>query len=613
MNYAHRQDEPGPGTPAVIYCRVSSKAQTTRGDGLGSQENRCREYAGYKGYAVQQVFVDDVTGKLAERPGMLSMLSWLRKHKREAPVVIIDDISRFARDMETHIKLRKLLGAAGGTLKSPTVEFGEDSDSILVENMLASVSQHQREKNSEQTKNRMRARTLNGYWVFHAPIGYRYERKSGHGNVLVRNEPFASILQEALEGYASGRFETQVEVKRFLERQPAYPKDLPNGEIRNQRIAEILTRPVYAGYIEVPSWGVSLRKGQHEGLISFETFDHIQTRLKGTAKAPARSDISADFPLRGFVLCDDCGKPLTACWSQGKKQKYPYYLCPTKGCESYRKSIKRDELEGEFEELLQQIEPSKGLYELVKAMFRDAWDMRLAQAADAAKAIKKSIQDTEKQIEQLLDRIVAAESDSVIRAYEKRIAKLEHEKALAVEKLGAGTKPRMTLEESFEHAMRFLSSPWTIWKNADLTLKKTVLRLAFSEPLPYRRNEGLRTPNLAFPFKALGEFCTGKSEMAHPQGFEPWASAFGGQRSIQLSYGCVGGSIAVMAKGRNRHSRSAEPVTPQRLVPSGVASLRSVALPCNCVPRSGSSWKNKRDSPPNPTRVLPVPTGRIPS
>ncbi len=323
--------------------------------------------------------------------------------------------------------------------------------------------------------------------------------------MLVRDEPHASILQEALEGYASGRFETQVEVKRFLERQPSFPKDLLGGEIRNQRIYDMLTRVIFAGYIEAPKWKVPLRKAQHEGLISFETFEKIQKRLKGTAKAPARKDISEDFPLRGFVLCNDCQKPLTACWSQGKNQKYPYYLCPTKGCPSYRKSIKREKLEGEFENLLQSLQPSQGLFALVKTMFRDAWDQRLARTSDGSKALKMSIKQIDKQIDQLLDRVVDATNDSVVSAYEKRIAKLEREKILAEEQLAQTGKPRHTFDESFEHAKRFLSSPWNIWSESDLPLKKTVLRLAFIEPLPYCRNQGLRTPNLSLPFKALGD------------------------------------------------------------------------------------------------------------
>ncbi|WP_246018401.1 recombinase family protein [Pelagibacterium montanilacus] len=391
----------GPGTKAIIYCRVSDTKQTTRGDGLNSQETRCREFAKYKGYEVAAVFKDDMSGRFHARPGMKEALSFLRRHRKSPHVLIIDDITRLARGLDAHIKLRADINGAGGILESPSIEFGEDSDSILGENLLASVSQHQRQKNGEQTKNRMRARIQNGYWPFLAPIGYRHARSNGgHGRVLVRDEPYASILQEALEGYALGRFQTQVEVKRFLESQPAFPKDLNGVEVRNQRVFELLTRTLYAGYVEHADWGVSLRKGHHEALIDYTTFQRIQERLTSTAKAPARKDISADFPLREFIQCSDCGTMLTACWSASSTgEKYPYYLCKTKGCESYCKSIKRDQLEEDFLRLLQSLEPSKGLFQVARAMFRDIWDSRLAAAAETWTALKKEVQKIERQIE----------------------------------------------------------------------------------------------------------------------------------------------------------------------------------------------------------------------
>ncbi|MDY6857890.1 MAG: zinc ribbon domain-containing protein, partial [Pseudomonadota bacterium] len=318
------------------------------------------------------------------------------------------------------------------------------------------------------------------------------------------------------------RFQTQVEVKRFLERQPLFPKDLNGREVRNQRVYEMLTRVLYAGYVEHDNWGVSLRDGHHEGLIDFSTYQRIQGRLTGTAKAPARKDISQDFPLRGFVLCNDCGEALTACWSTSKTgKKHPYYLCKTKGCESYRKSIRRDMLEEDFEGLLQSLEPAQGLFKLARAMFKDAWDFRLAQSRSTGKELRKKAAQVEKQIDALVERTVEATSASVMAAFERKIKKLEEDRILIAEQIASAGKPKHTFEESFELAMNFLSSPWYIWKNSSLAGQKMVLRLAFVEPIGYCRNQGVRTPKISFPFKVLGGISSANCEMARWGGFEP--------------------------------------------------------------------------------------------
>lgn len=440
---------------AVIYCRVSSVKQTAEGDGLASQETRCREYTHYKGLEVVEIFRDPgASGGLIDRPGMKTMLAWLRQHRKDTPVVIIDDISRLARGIEAHMKLRAAIGSVGARLESPSIEFGEDSDSLLVENLLASVAQHQREKNGEQTQNRMRARLMNGYWVFHAPIGYRYERVARHGKMLVPDEPVASALREALEGFASGRFASQAEVKRFLEAHADYPAT----RIHPERIRELLTRLVYAGYVEHPRWGIHRTEGKHEGLIDLTVFNRIQKRLADTGHAPARQDLDADFPLRGFVTCGDCGQPMTACWSEGRSRRYPYYFCYNRACESRGKSVNRDKVEAAFDALLADLRPAPDLLALAEAMFRDLWDSRMAASKTESAACKRELKKIDAEIDQLMDRVVGASDDRLLSAYERRIRRHEDRKAEIADRMRYCGRPLAGFDESFRSVIAFLQT-----------------------------------------------------------------------------------------------------------------------------------------------------------
>ncbi len=78
-------------------------------------------------------------------------------------------------------------------------------------------------------------------------------------------------MQEALEGFATGRFQTKVEMTRFMDRYPELVYRNSKG-IGKSRVDRIMDNILYTGYLEHEAWGVSLRKGQHPPIISFETY-----------------------------------------------------------------------------------------------------------------------------------------------------------------------------------------------------------------------------------------------------------------------------------------------------------------------------------------------------
>ena len=453
------------------------------------------------------------------------MLAYLSAHRKMQHIVIFFEINRVARSLDVHLLFRKKIGELGARFESPTMKFGDGADDRMVEMMLVNVAEYQRNKNAEQVRNRMWGRIMNGYWVFRAPIGYKYKKVGAHGKILVPDEPIASILKTALEGYASGRFQTLVEVKLYLQSEPDFPKDTKEGEVRIQRIREWLTQLLYTGYIERPEWDIDLRDGQHEGLISLQTYRKIQDRLAGrvnnVAKAPVRKDLSEEMPLRGFVLCGDCDRPLTGGRTKGRNKYYIYYECQNKECGSFRKSIRKEDIERDFEELLASARPSKVLFKFVHTMLKDIWNRHQEMMMEQKTSLKKQLNETDAKIEALVDRTLETSSAAMIARYEQRLRDLEQEKAVLAERAALPAKPQQTFERTSRTAMDFLSNPLKLWNSPRFEDKRAVLKLTFADQLRYKRNEGYRTANFSLPFKLLGDFETSKNRMVRLEGLEP--------------------------------------------------------------------------------------------
>ncbi|WP_367278712.1 recombinase family protein [uncultured Sulfitobacter sp.] len=359
----------------------------------------------------------------------------------------------------------------------------------------------------------MEARMQNGYWVHNAPVGYKYVEIKGRGKVLFPDAPLDEVVKEAFEGYANGRFRTVAEVTRFLGTIPEFPRSKRTGKITQQRVVDMLTHPLYTGHICSEHYGISWSKAQHEPLISLETLERVQARREGKAYAPRRKNLGNEFVLRGIAACACCDAPFRSSFTKGNGGLYAYYLCQTKGCEAYGKSIKRDTIEGDVGELIKTLEPTENLKAVAIAMFQRVWDMRHEQAKSLQADAKRKLREMDKRVETLVGHIMNAQSAAVVPVYEGEIITLERRKAILAEQIQRQTQPKGTFQEKLEPALTFLSNPFKLWDTGHVELRRTVLKLAFIDRIKYCRKEGARTTKIAFPFKALGALSASNLEI----------------------------------------------------------------------------------------------------
>ncbi len=511
-----------PYTKAIIYCRVSSERQVNDGHGLDGQGVRCHQRAESQGLEVVKVFREEgVSGKLFDRPAMAELIGYLDNHAKDRFVIIFDDLKRFARDLEVHLKLKaELVTKRGAKLDCLNFNFENSPVGRAIENIMAATAQLEREQNAEQVINKMKARLEKGYWAFGRRKGYDMVKNPVHGMLSVPNKD-GQILKEALEGFAAGIYIRKIDVCRFLLQKHFWKTQKAEKYI--DKITDIMRDPFYAGHIEYSAWEVSRRKGHHQGIISLETFDLIQKRLrKVDLNQRIRLDTSPDFPLRGVIIHDECKGHLTSAWyPNGKGKKYRKYVCHTKGCPSYNKPFSADEMESKFAEVLKKGAVKKETDLILKKIFDQVWEDEVAKIKESEQNSEQQKRALEKRLSDLTDLMLAAKSPALKRNYEKQSVKAASEIETIEGKSTNGIDLTIPYQTALEKATMLLKMPYIAWKKLNVHEQHALFFFFFQEKLPYSIKEGYQTHQIPYAARLFEDFVTQNTQLVEMPGVKP--------------------------------------------------------------------------------------------
>lgn len=515
-------DNPYDGTSGLIYVRVSSKQQETAGHGRESQQNRCKTYLQTIGVPYESSFLDTYTGggDFMQRPAMRELLEYIDKYPHKKFVVVFDDLKRFARDTVFHLKLRSAFKARGVIPRCLNYNFDDSPEEMFVETVLAAGNELERHQNRRQVIQKQKARLELGYWAFGAKKGYEMKKHPLHGKLSTPKGPEATFLKEALEGFANGRFIHKVDACRYLVEKGFWKKQKPERYI--DKFTLLLRDPFYAGYIEYPMWEVERRKAHHKGIISVEIFERIQKRLDDESKGRRiRRDTTADFPLRGLIVCGYCGKHMTAAWHSGRKKKYAYYFCQNNNCDEHAKMCPKEEVEEAYDCLLKESYIKDEISVVLVEIFEREWDMEISHFRLLEEELMKDRQEKEEQLQNLITLMSRTTKTSLIRAYETQIEKLSDELSSMPESFSLDAELDIPYQTSLEKSKHLLKSPYEIWHSVDVIEKQKLFNFIFESKLPYTKTHGYQTAEKLSSVRVFEEFATANSRDVEMWGLEP--------------------------------------------------------------------------------------------
>ncbi len=383
----------------IIYCRVSSKEQI-EGTSLESQELACHECARSKQVKVLRVFVGrGESAKFADRPELLELLEFCRKHKGSVQLLFIWKIDRLARNVSDFFNLKALLLKYGVRVASVTEPIDSNPEGKLLETILAGFAQFDNDIRAMRTVQGMKRKLQEGIFPWKAPLGYKSVTENGEKkNEPDRPEqPTFSLLQKAWREFATGAY-NKAEIRRLMASWGILTR---SGRLLPAQSTDNLFRNKYYAGILVDPWSGEEYEGKHVSMVSREMFARVQEIVLRRNRSKPHQKHRREFPLRGVVRCPACKKYMTAGFSRGRSQIYGYYSCSNKRCAT-RPNFAVGDIHSEFEAFLHAVSARKELMVKLEEIIVEKAEEQQAMAKTQRTTREGEIRRLNQQLQQLI-------------------------------------------------------------------------------------------------------------------------------------------------------------------------------------------------------------------
>lgn len=326
----------------VSYVRVSTVEQAVEGISLDSQRQIIKDYVIKQDYSLVGSYADEgISGRtITKRPSVQKLLEDAKEGKFD--MVIIWKLSRLGRSMKDVLSIAEILYANNVELYSISESFDINTNTgKMILGLLANFSEYEAAQISANVKMSMLSLVKNQKrFAGGRMLGYRSDTDDEGKKGLVIETSEAKIVKLIFTKYLAGNGYRAI--ANSLNKMGM--KTVKGNSFSTTAVKDILHNPTYAGFLRYnryEEWETKRRKGYnpnyiivegtHEPIISKETFEKVENRLKVESKHPKRNNRGENI-LTGLLRCPSCSGAMAASnttntLKNGTKRRIRYYSC----------------------------------------------------------------------------------------------------------------------------------------------------------------------------------------------------------------------------------------------------------------------------------------------